>query len=111
MGSCRLIENHNWWLMGDNDVRVIRYQFFRMVIGQSEELHSTNLTSAILQEMDIGRQVFNGFCIPQIQVVIACDKDFVRVRQSYEPIQKVEHLALCAIMADVTAMNDDISFR
>ena len=61
--------------------------------------------------MDIGRQVFNGFCVPQTQVVIACDKDFVRVRQSYEPIQKVEHLALCAIMADVTAMNDDISLR
>lgn len=65
--------------MGDNDVCIIRYQFFRMVISQSEKFHSVYLTSAILKEMHIGGQVFNGFCVPQTQVVIACDKDFVRI--------------------------------
>lgn len=63
MGSSRLVENHNRRLVGDNDVCIIRNQFFRMVIGQSEELHSAYLTSAILKEMDISGQVFYSFCI------------------------------------------------
>ena len=79
MGSSRFVENHNRWLVGDDDVCIIRNQFFRMVIGQSEELHSAYLTSAILKEIDIGWQVFNGFCVPQTQVMIACDEDFVRI--------------------------------
>ena len=48
VGSSRFVENHNRWLVGDNDVCIIRNQFFRMVIGQSEELYTTYLTSAIL---------------------------------------------------------------
>ena len=35
----------------------------------------------------------------------------MRIGQSYVPIQKIKHLFFCAIIADVTAMNDDISLR
>ena len=59
--------------------------------------------------MHISRQIFNGFCIPQTQVMIACDKNFVSIGKFYEPIQEIKHLILCAIMTDITAMNDDIS--
>jgi hypothetical protein len=41
--------------------------------------------------------------------VIASHKDFVLIWQFYEPVQEVQHLFLCTIIADVPAMNKDIS--
>jgi hypothetical protein len=41
--------------------------------------------------------------------VIASHEDFVLIWQLYEPVQEVQHFILCTIMADVPAMNKDIS--
>ena len=40
MLSSRLVKDPNRWLMGDHDVCIIRNQFFWMVIGESDELHT-----------------------------------------------------------------------
>ena len=110
MDARRLVENHNWWLMGYDDIRIVWYQFFRMVIGQPKELYAINLYAFVLQEMDIFRQILDTLCIPQTQIVIASYKDFVLIWQLYEPVQEVQHFILCAIMADVTTMNENVSF-
>ena len=52
MGSCRLVEDHSRWLMGDNDVCIIRYQFFRMVISQSEFIPKKH---SLLHTMPVSR--------------------------------------------------------
>ena len=109
MGARRLVENHNRWLMGYDNIRIVWYQFFRMVIGQPKELDSIDLYAFILQEMDILRQILDILSIPQTQIVIASHEDFVLIWQLYEPVQEVQHFILCTIMADVTTMNDDIS--
>ena len=109
MDARRLVENHNWWLMGYDNIRIVWYQFFRMVIGQSKELDSIDLYAFVLQEMDILRQILDTLSIPQTQIVIASHKDFVLIWQLYEPVQEVQNLILSAIMADVPTMNDDIS--
>jgi hypothetical protein len=96
--------------MGYDNIRIVWYQFFRMVIGQPKELDSIDLYAFVLQEMDILRQLLDTLCIPQTQIVITCHEDFVLVGQFYEPLQEVQHLILCTIMADVPAMNKDISF-
>ena len=110
MCARRLVENHNRWLMGYDNIRIVWYQFFRMVIGQPKELYAINLYAFVLKEVDILRQILDTLSIPQTQIVIASHEDFVLVGQLYEPVQEVQYLILCTIMADVPAMNDDISF-
>ena len=61
--------------------------------------------------MDIIGQVLYIVGIPKANVVIAYYKYLMPVRQLHIPIEEVEHLALLTVIADVTAMNDDISFR
>ena len=109
MDARRLVENHNRWLMGYDDIRIVWYQFFRMIIGQPKELDAINLYAFVLQKMDILRQILYPLSIPQTQIVIASHEDFVLIWQLYEPVQEVQHLILCTIMADVTTMDDDIS--
>ena len=109
MDARRLVENHNWWLMGYDNIRIVWYQFFRMVIGKPKELYSIDHYAFVLQKMYIIRQILDTLSIPQTQIVIACHKDFVLVGQFYEPVQEVQHFILSAIMADVPAMNKDIS--
>ena len=109
MSARRLVENHYWWLMGYDNIRIVWYQFFRMVIGQPKELYAINLYAFVLKEVDILRQILDTLSIPQTQIVIACYEYLVAIWQFYEPVQEVQHLFLCTIMADVTTMNDDIS--
>ena len=109
MDARRLVENHNRWLMGYDDIRIIWYQFFRMVIGQPKELYAIDHYAFVLQKMNIIRQILDTLSIPQTQIVIASHEDFVLIWQFYEPVQEVQHFFLCTIMADVTTMNDDIS--
>ena len=109
MDARRLVENHNWWLMGYDNIRIVWYQFFRMVIGQPKELYAIDHYAFVLQKMNIIRQILDTLSIPQTQIVIASHENFVLVGQLYEPVQEVQHLILSAIMADVPTMNDDIS--
>ena len=110
MDARRLVENHNRRLMGYDNIRIVWYQFFRMVIGQSKELDSIDLYAFVLQKMNILRQILDTLSIPQTQIVIASHEDFVLIWQFYEPVQEVQHLILSAIMADVTTMNENVSF-
>ena len=109
MDARRLVENHNWWLMGYDNIRIVWYQFFRMVIGQPKELYAIDHYAFVLQKMNIIRQILDTLSIPQTQIVIASHEDFVLIWQFYEPVQEVQNLILSAIMADVPTMNDDIS--
>ena len=109
MDARRLVENHNRWLMGYDNIRIIWYQFFRMVIGQPKELYAINLYAFVLKEMNIFRQILDTLGIPQTQIVIASHKDFVLAGQFYQPVQKVENFFLCALLGKVTTVNYDIS--
>jgi hypothetical protein len=40
--------------------------------------------------------------------MVSCYEYLVLIGQFYEPVQEVEHIFLCAIIADVTTVNDDI---
>jgi hypothetical protein len=81
-----------------------------MVISEFEESHSIYGDTLVLKEMKIVWQILDTLCIQQTQIVIASYKDFVLIWQLYEPVQEVQHFILCAIMADVTTMNENVSF-
>ena len=55
--------------------------------------------------------VFNALCIPQAQVVVACDEYLVRVRKLFKPVDEVENFFLRPVLREVLAMNQDVSFR
>ena len=65
--------------MGYDNIRIVWYQFFRMVIGQPQELYAINHYAFVLQKMNILRQLLDTLCIPQTQIVITCHEDFVLV--------------------------------
>jgi hypothetical protein len=41
--------------------------------------------------------------------MIACYENLMSIRQLDIPVQKIQHFTLCTIMANVSAMDDDIS--
>lgn len=43
--------------------------------------------------------------------MIAGDEDLMRVRKFNEPVQKIKHFILGAVVTEVSAMNEDITFR
>ena len=88
MDARRLVENHNWWLMGYDNIRIVWYQFFRMVIGQPKELYAIDHYAFVLQKMNIIRQILDTLSIPQTQIVIASHEDFVLIWQFYEPVSR-----------------------
>ena len=82
-----------------------------MIIAEPEELHAINLHTPVLQEIKVIRQILYALCIPQAQVMVACNEYLVAIRQIDIPIQEIQHFILIAVMANVTTMYDDISLR
>ena len=97
--------------MGNNHISIIRYHVLLMVIGKAKELDSIYFYSAVLKKVNVLRKILDTLCIPKTEVVITSNEYLMRIRQFDVPIQKVKHLILSTIIADVTAMNDDISLR
>ena len=64
MNATRLIQNHDWRFMCHNNIRICRYHGFGMIVGYSEELHTTYLYSLVLKEMNVTRQVLYPLCLP-----------------------------------------------
>ena len=96
-----LVENHLGRLMSDNYVGIVGNQFLWMDIAQPEKLHSINLHTPVLKEIHILWQVLNIVGIPQAHVMVACHEDFMLIGQIDEPVEEVEYLVLCAVMAEV----------
>ena len=111
MSASRLVENHHRRLMSYYDIDVTRNQSFWMVIGQSEEFHSVNLYSTVLQEIHIRWQVLYTLRIPKAKVVVTRDEYLVRISQFDIPVQEVKHLFFCAVIGKVTSMYEYISRR
>ena len=61
--------------------------------------------------MYIFGQVLDVLCIPQTEVVVARHEDLVRVGETDEPVEKVEHLFLRSVVGKVAAVHDDICSR
>ena len=87
------------------------YYSILLSVCQAVEFHTVNHAFPVLQEIDIIGQVLYIISIPQANVVIANYEYLMPVRQVHIPINEVEHLALLTIIADVTAMHDNISLR
>ena len=92
MNPNRLVKNHDWRLMRNQDIYPIRDERFWMVVRQPEETNPVNLTASVLQKMDILRQVLNILCIPQAQIMITRNKYLMLVRQHDEPVEEIKHL-------------------
>ena len=65
--------------MSNEHINIIWYQSLRMVICQTKELNTINLTFTILKEVYIVRQIFNAFSLPKAKVMITSYEDFVRI--------------------------------
>ena len=66
---------------------------------------------AVVQEVDVFRQIFNRSCVEQAEVVVAGEEDFVDVWQGYQPVKKVQNLRFGAIFGNVTGMYQQLRFR
>jgi len=51
MDTNRLVENHNRWLMGNNDISVIGYQGLWMVISYPIKPDPINLNTRVLEKV------------------------------------------------------------
>lgn len=111
MRTIRFIKNHHWRFVSNKHIYIVRYHILGMIVCQAVEFHTVNHAFPVLQEIDIIGQVLYIISIPQANVVIANYEYLMPVRQLHIPINEVEHLALLTIIADVTAMHDNISLR
>jgi hypothetical protein len=95
--------------MGNNDISVIGYQGLWMVISYPIKPDPINLNTRILEEIYVMWQILYPFSIPKTEIMITSNEYLMGIRQFDVPIEEVKHLFLSTIIADVTAMNDDIS--
>lgn len=95
--------------MGNKDIYFIRNELFRVIICKSKELDSLYFTASVLEEVNILWKFFNILCIPKTQVMVACDKNLVLIRQFYEPVQEVKNFFLCTLFREVATMHNNIS--
>ena len=109
MDAYRLVKNHNRWLMGNNYISAKWYQGFWVVIGNPIKPDSINFDTRILEEIYVMWQILYSYSIPKTEIMITSNEYLMGIRQFDVPIEEVKHLFLSTIIADVTAMNDDIS--
>ena len=110
MDAYRLVKNHNRWLMGNNYICTKWYQGFWVVISYPIKSDSINFSTRILKKVYVTGQILYLLCIPKTKIMIASNEYLMGIRQFNVPIKEIKHFTLCTIIADVTAMNDDISF-
>lgn len=95
--------------MGNKDIYFIRNELFRVIICKSKKFDSLYFTASVLEEVNILWKFFNILCIPKTQVMVACDKNLVLIRQFYEPVQEVKNFFLCTLFREVATMHNNIS--
>ena len=64
MCSTRFVQYHHGRLMRDKYIYISRDKIFLMIIAQAKELYAANITTSILQEDYIARQILDILGIP-----------------------------------------------